>query len=131
MAGIALGLTVAVARDDRGELDLSGKWSVTTACNPRACGIQAWEASETIKIRHKGSEVTIRSSAVGKIKAEVQGRVVTWSRTYSEEGGKTVETGSVEVSEDGRSFEGPSRWFWTDGQTSCRGSCEYTGEKRE
>jgi len=130
-AGLFVCLTGAVAQETATDVDLSGKWEVTTACNPRACGIQRWQATETIRIQHKGTHVTIRTEAVGRIKADIQGGVVTWSRTYSEDGGKTVETGSVRVAADGGSFDGTSRWFWTDGQSSCRGDCVYSGDRKK
>jgi len=130
IAGCLIVASLGVGADGAEELDLSGDWVADTSCDPTACGMRVWSTEETIRLRQRGSQVTILADSVGKIKAEFAGGFVTWSRTYSEEGGKTVETGTVQISEDGESFDGGSRWYWTDGQNSCRGTCSYSGERK-
>lgn len=108
--------------------DANGNWNVTEVADETDCGEGTNTYLHTAIITQSGSSVTLTlggNSFVGN----VSGNLLTWSGSYSEDGGTTTTSVRVTISSDGLSFTGSATWSWTSGSSSCSGTSQLTGTK--
>ena len=114
----------------RGPDRFVGTWRITedaASSDPGCSGTSSFNA--TISIQEgtyfvsfsSGITVTTNTSTSNSLR-------VAFSGNFYDDGGTTSESGSGTFSRGG-SFAGSTRWSWTDGNYSCRGTSEFSGQK--
>jgi len=123
----------AVGTADVGQASVGGTWTIHEAVDARNCGQGSYGDDYQIDIAQSGNAITVTAPLdaypyEAEFLGTVDGNHVQWNGEYPEEGGTTsVDNLSVTVS--GTTLSGTASWTWSDGQSSCTGTTQVSGQR--
>lgn len=82
---------------------------------------------ETYEITQDGNNITVTNQG-NTYYGTVNGNQVSWSGNTQEDGGTTT-INSLSLTITGDTFSGTATWTWTDGETTCSGTTQITGNR--
>ena len=103
---------------------VSGTWSITENVNATACGEGVYVDSYTATAVQSGSTVTVSAGGIVRTGA-LSGSTLTYSTTYSQDGGTVNSTGTMVFSAS--NVSGSANWTWSGAGQSCAGSSVISG----
>jgi len=82
---------------------------------------------ETYEITQDGNDITVTNQG-NTYYGTVNGNQISWSGNMQEDGGTTT-INSLSLTITGDTFSGTATWTWTDGETTCSGTTQITGNR--
>jgi len=109
-------------------MNVAGTWAVSdTVDNTKCPGGSITHDNYNVTVVQNGSNLTV-TTPVGTFNGSINGNTLSWTGSFPEGGGTTtINSMTLTVSADGKSFSGSSAWTWTQGSTSCSGTSQSTG----
>ncbi|MGK0204751.1 MAG: hypothetical protein ACI89X_001118 [Planctomycetota bacterium] len=113
-----------------GGVDITGNWDISTTVTQvnGPCQDELGETSQYVAtISQVGNDVTVSGEGVTLSGTLFAGNLSLMG-SYPEDGGMTTVTStSIEVTET--ALSGEATWSWTDGQSNCNGTTNWTGTR--
>lgn len=101
--------------------NVAGGWSYSWVDTSNTCGEPLEQGSGTLTLSQNGNQVAVNVDGA-TFSAEMNGSTLSWTDSYSEDGGTTTETASLTLNSDGQYASGNVQWQWTNGTESCSGA---------
>jgi chitodextrinase len=109
-------------------LDVAGDWNVTENITSNCPG-DPNHAQYLVSITQNGDNLTVFAGGQS-FSGKLQGNSVSWTGSFPEDGGTTTITDlKLNLSGDGNSLTGTSKWTWSDGSDSCSGVSQVSANR--
>jgi len=123
----------ALGSADVGQASIAGSWSIHEQVDGIGCGNGTYEDEYQISVVQDGSHITVTAPLdaypyEAQFLGTVDGNHVQWNGEYPEEGG-TTSVDNLSVTVDGNTLSGMASWTWSDGQFSCAGTTQVSGQR--
>lgn len=109
--------------------DAAGTWNMTEDVDATDCGDGTYTEDVTYTVTQSDCDITVvpGSNPGLSFSGSVNGKKISWSGSWPEEGGTT--TAKINTTIDGDSISGSSSWSWSDEMDRCTGTTQITGTR--
>lgn len=108
---------------------MAGSWDVVETAGSNDCGEEVGSTDVvTYDVSQIGVTITVRVNE-NTFYGVLNGNSLSWSGSYSEDGGQVSQQTTLIVAADAESFSGGSSWTWSGEGDSCSGTTSFTGTR--